>query len=73
MKFNQTPRSWRIVATLGPSSESEETLEQLIRSGLTVARFNFSHGTHESHRELAGSLRRVASRLGELAAQRAPE
>jgi pyruvate kinase len=65
LKFNQTPRSWRIVATLGPSSESEETLEQLIRSGLTVARFNFSHGTHESHRELAGSLRRVASRLGE--------
>ena len=42
-------RSTKIVATIGPASDSSEMLERLIRAGLNVARLNFSHGTHEAH------------------------
>ena len=37
----------KIVCTLGPASDAQETMEQLIESGMNVARFNFSHGDHE--------------------------
>jgi pyruvate kinase len=39
----------KIVATIGPSSDSEETLTEMINAGLDVARLNFSHGTHQEH------------------------
>ncbi len=42
-------RRAKIVATIGPSSDSRETLSALIEAGIDVARLNFSHGTHESH------------------------
>ena len=45
-------RKAKIVATLGPSSNSFSTIEALIDAGINVARLNFSHGTHESHLEL---------------------
>ncbi len=51
---------WRIVATLGPSSSDPEVLRKLLRAGVNVARFNFSHGSHESHALLLESLRTVA-------------
>ncbi|MBV9390485.1 MAG: hypothetical protein JOY96_01190, partial [Verrucomicrobia bacterium] len=41
----------KIVATIGPASNSPEMLERLIRAGLNVARLNFSHGTFEQHAE----------------------
>lgn len=45
-------RRAKIVATLGPSSNTETTISALIKAGIDVARLNFSHGTHESHAKL---------------------
>jgi pyruvate kinase len=40
-----------IVTTLGPASSDAESIEKLVRAGMSVACLNFSHGTHEEHRE----------------------
>ena len=49
----------KIVCTLGPSVDSESTLKGLIAAGMDIARFNFSHGTHEEHRARMERLRKV--------------
>jgi pyruvate kinase len=59
-------RKAKIVATIGPSSESEAMLEKLIAAGMNVARLNFSHGTHEEHAQRIATLRRVSERLGQV-------
>ncbi len=45
-------RKTKIVCTLGPSSENKEMMKKLIECGMNVARLNFSHGTHESHKKV---------------------
>lgn len=50
----------KIVATIGPSSREEATIRELIRSGMDVARINFSHGDHETHGATIDTVRRVA-------------
>ena len=57
-------RKTKIVCTLGPASDSEEIIEQLILSGMDAARFNFSHGTHESQLATYTRLCRVRDELG---------
>ncbi len=53
----------KIVCTLGPASQSEETLTKLIESGLNVCRFNFSHGSHEEHKGRMDVVKKVREQL----------
>ncbi len=57
-------RKTKIVCTLGPACDSEDLLEKLILTGMDAARFNFSHGTHESHLALLTRFKRVRDSLG---------
>src|SRR5580658_6103869 len=57
-------RSAKIVATLGPASSSIERLRALFDAGVDVFRCNFSHGTHDDHRQLFAAIRRVESETG---------
>src|SRR5471032_1720895 len=59
-----SPRKAKIVCTLGPSSNSETAIRDLMRLGMDVARLNFSHGTHEEHARMIDRLRRVAEKEG---------
>ncbi|MGF1509242.1 MAG: pyruvate kinase [Myxococcota bacterium] len=59
-----TPRRTKLVCTIGPATSQTETQVQLIRSGLDVARLNFSHGTHETHREVYDSIRHAEAEVG---------
>ena len=45
-----TNKRTKIVCTMGPATESDEVLRGLIEGGMNVARFNFSHGSHDYHR-----------------------
>jgi pyruvate kinase len=57
-------RRTKIVATLGPASESPEILDQLVTAGVNVVRLNFSHGTAEEHRMRAKNVRAAAEKHG---------
>src|SRR4051812_30813499 len=57
-------RSAKIVATLGPSSSSKETVRALFDAGVDVFRLNFSHGTHEQHRERHAQIREIERETG---------
>lgn len=56
-------RKTKIVATIGPSSESEEMLAKLINAGINVARFNMSHGTHSEHLKKINKIKDLNKRL----------
>jgi pyruvate kinase len=57
-------RRTKIVATLGPASDSRERLRALIEAGVDAVRFNLSHGKHEEHSERAWLVREIASEVG---------
>ncbi|MFT9848310.1 pyruvate kinase [Aneurinibacillus sp. REN35] len=57
-------RKTKIVCTIGPASESIETLKALMEAGMNVARLNFSHGSHEEHGARITAIRQAASELG---------
>ena len=57
-------RKTKIVCTLGPSSSDETTLKNMLLAGMNVARLNFSHGTHEGHRQTIQRFRKVREELG---------
>jgi len=54
----------KIVCTIGPASDSPETMEALLRAGMDIARLNFSHGDFATHERIIGRLREAANRTG---------
>lgn len=56
-------RRAKIVATIGPATRDEESLEKAIKAGMNVARLNFSHGTHEDHLKVIESVRKISKKL----------
>lgn len=56
-------RRTKIVCTMGPACSTEDVIEKMILAGMNVARFNFSHGSFEYHKDLMDKFRRVRDRL----------
>ncbi|MCX7780793.1 MAG: pyruvate kinase [Negativicutes bacterium] len=54
----------KIVCTVGPSTDKPGVLEQMLHAGMNVARFNFSHGTHEDHAKRIAMVRAAAAKVG---------
>ena len=57
-------RKTKIICTLGPSTDKDGVLRELIANGMNVARFNFSHGSHEEHRGRLDLLKSLREELG---------
>ena len=57
-------RKCKIVATIGPASRDDNSLEKMIRAGVNVVRLNFSHGSHEEHQAVILNTRKISKKLG---------
>ncbi|MBQ8253910.1 MAG: pyruvate kinase [Clostridia bacterium] len=57
-------RKTKIICTLGPASETEEVIRELILSGMDVARINFSHGEHSEHKKKVEIIKKLRKELG---------
>jgi pyruvate kinase len=60
ISYNKT----KIVATVGPASNSKDMLRALIKEGVDVFRLNFSHGTHEDHQKVINNVREINKEIG---------
>ena len=56
-------RKTKIIATIGPASDSLATIKAMLRAGMNVARLNFSHGTHDEHHRRVETLRQASQEL----------
>ncbi|MDF2154230.1 pyruvate kinase [Vibrio sp. CAU 1672] len=59
-----TLRRTKIVTTLGPATDQDNVLEEIINAGANVVRMNFSHGSSEDHKQRASKVRAIAAKLG---------
>ena len=59
-----TMRKTKIICTLGPASDSEQVIRELMLAGMNVARLNFSHGSHEEQKRKADLVKKVREELG---------
>ena len=57
-------RKTKIVCTLGPAVDQQEIIEELLKAGMNIARFNLSHGDHEEHRQRIAKLRAASAATG---------
>ena len=57
-------RKTKIVCTIGPACETEETIREMILAGMNVARLNFSHGVHTDHQKRIDMVKEVRDELG---------
>ena len=63
-------RKTKIVCTIGPASQNKSTMEAMLKAGMNVARLNFSHGDHASHKKTIEMFREVRDKMGLAAAVR---
>ena len=56
-------RKTKIICTLGPASDTEEVLREMIKAGMNVARFNFSHGSHEEHQKKLDVIKKLRKEM----------
>ena len=56
-------RKTKIICTIGPASESPEKLEELMKAGMNVARFNFSHGDHDEQKRRFENVIAIGKKL----------
>ena len=61
--YINTNAKTKIVCTLGPSSDSLETLEELVLAGMSVARLNMSHGDIDTHTKVINRVKEVSEKL----------
>ncbi len=59
-------RRTKIVATLGPATDNEDTLREVIKSGVNVVRINFSHGSADDHKKRVDAVRKIAVEEGQV-------
>ena len=64
MKILDLARRTKIVATIGPATESASQISKLVEAGATTFRLNFSHGDHEEHAQRIETIRKVSDDLG---------
>src|SRR3989339_1475532 len=62
--MNTLPRRTKIICTIGPSTDSVESLIKLINAGMDAARLNFSHGTHDYHAQTIKNIRAASDATG---------
>ena len=56
-------RKTKIICTLGPASDTEEVLREMIKAGMSVERFNFSHGSHEEHQKKLDVIKKLRKEM----------
>ncbi len=59
------PKKTKIICTIGPASQSQAVLEQLILNGMNIARINFAHGDFDGHRQTIANVRAAAKAVGQ--------
>ena len=62
---NYFPKKTKIVCTIGPASQSQSVLEEMITNGMNIARINFAHGEFEGHRQTIANVRAAAKAVGQ--------
>ena len=72
-KNNKTIKKTKIIATIGPSSDSIDMIKKLHKSGMNVARLNFSHGSYEYFEKLISNIREVSDEITILLDTKGPE
>ena len=61
--MNKTTQKTKIIFTVGPATESEETLEAMINAGVDICRINMAHADHEWTRKIVNRVRSVCERV----------
>ena len=56
-------KATKIVCTLGPASSDKQVIKEMLAAGMNVARFNFSHGSHEEHQEKMNTFRQACREM----------